>query len=52
MRTFRITTDIAAPTERVWQCDERHGTMARMDTSVTSVKRLDSSGPLAIGIGP
>ena len=48
MRTFRITTDIAAPAERVWQVMSDTDRWHEWTPSVTRVKRL-GGGPLALG---
>ena len=48
MRTFRITTDIAAPAERVWQVMSDTDRWHEWTPSVTSIKRLGDE-PFAVG---
>jgi len=48
MRKFSITTDIAAPAERVWQLMRDTDRWHEWTPSVTSVKRL-GGGPFAVG---
>ncbi len=49
MRTFSVTIDIAAPVERVWQVMSDIERWREWTPSVASIKRLGSSGPLAVG---
>ena len=48
MRNFSITTDIAAPAERVWQVMSDTDRWHEWTPSVTSVKRLGGA-PFAVG---
>jgi uncharacterized protein YndB with AHSA1/START domain len=48
MRWFSITTDIAAPAERVWQVMSDIDRWHEWTPSVTSIRRLDS-GPFGVG---
>lgn len=48
MRQFSITTDITAPTERVWQVMSDVERWHEWTPSVTSIRRLDD-GPFRVG---
>ena len=48
MRTFNVSTDIAAPAERVWEVMIDTNRWHEWTPSITSVKRL-SDAPIAVG---
>lgn len=48
MKSFRVTTEIAAPPDRVWEIMADVERWREWTPSITSIKRLDD-GPFAVG---